>query len=127
MGEQHAGCPGSRQRRRGLAFVQPSIGLRRKVCGCTEVNPVGVERVAGITVTDARRAQDATEPAHDHRNLRRRVARLIVQPDDVSEPFDRHRAALRDAEHPQRQSCLPAPERVFRDPFDRKTADDAHA
>ena len=84
-----------------VVFMQPALCFGRKLCGRAEVDPVGMQRIAGVTVTDARSAKDATQAAHDHSDLCRRVARRIVGPDDVCEAFDRHRTSLRDAEHPQ--------------------------
>ena len=83
MSEQQASRRRCRQRGRGLVFTQPSLCFRHELCRGAQVDPVGVQRIPGVAMTDARRSEDATQPAHDHGDLCRRVAGRIVRPDDV--------------------------------------------
>jgi hypothetical protein len=52
------------------------------------------------------------------------VARLIVDPENVSEALDADRTPLRDTEHPQRKSGFAAAELMLGEPFDGEPADD---
>lgn len=46
-----------------------------------------------------------------------RVAGLVVEPDDLSEPLDAHGPALRDAEDTEGNASLATPQVVFGEPF----------
>ena len=91
-----AGCASSARaasrsckRRCRLGFAQAPVGFRLELGSGDQIDPVGVQRIAGVTVADARRAENAAETAHEHRELRGWIARLIVEPEDVGEPLHR--------------------------------------
>ena len=81
----------SRKRRCRLGFAQAPVGFRLELGSGDQIDPVGVQRIAGVTVADARRAENTAETAHEHRELRGWVSRLIVEPEDVGEPLDADR------------------------------------
>ena len=118
MCEQHPRCGRGGKRRRSFVFSQPAPGFRFELeCG-NQIDPIGVQRVAMIAVADTRAAEDAAKTAHDDRDLRGRVSRLVVEPDDLGQPLDGHGPALRDAEDTEGNACLAAPQVVFGEPFD---------
>lgn len=126
MREQCARGQRRSQRRCGLGFAQAPVGFHLELGGGDQVDPVGVQRIACVAVADARGAEDAAETAHEHRELGRWIARLIVKPEDVREPLHADRAALRDAKHAQGHSCLAAAELMLGQPVDREPVDDMH-
>jgi len=83
-----------------------------------------VQCVPGVTVADARRAENAAQTAHEHRELRRWIARLIVEPEDVGEPLHADRASLSDAKDAKGHSRLATAELMLGQPLDRHPIDD---
>ena len=83
VGQQHSGGHGGGERSRCLALAQPALGFRFKL-GCRgKVDPVGLQRVAGVAVPDPRATENAAKPAHDHGELGRRIAGLVVKPERI--------------------------------------------
>ena len=127
MSEQGSARPLRPPRRsRRLSCLQPALCFRGELRCRTEVHPIGVQRIARIAVRDTRAAEHSTQPAHDHRHLRRRVAGLLVEPEHIREALDAHRPPLGDAEHAKRKTCLLAPELVLCYAFNTEPVDDAH-
>jgi len=125
MREQRARGRGRGKGRCRLVFTQTSICFRLEFGRRGQIDPVRMQRVARIAVADPRSAEDTAQPAHDHRQLRRWVAGLIIEPEDVGQSLDAHRASLRDTEHPERQPRLAAAELMLCKPLDREPVDDA--
>ena len=118
MCEQHPRRSRGGKRRRSFVFAQPAPGFRLELeCG-SQIDPIGVQRVSVIAVADSRAAEDATKTAHDDRDLRGRVARLVVEPQDLSQSLDAHGPALRDAEDTEGNARLATPQLVLGEPFD---------
>ncbi len=126
MCEQRSRGQRSGKCRRRLSFAQTAVGLHLELGGRDQIDPVGVQRIAGVTVADARRAQNAAETAHEHGELRRWIAGLVIEPQDVGKSFHADSASLRDAKDAQGHSCLAAAELMLSEPVDREPVDDMH-
>ena len=112
----------------GIPRVQPSLRLRDQLRSGGEVEPVDVERVAGIAVGDTRRSEHAAQPAHDHGDLRPGITRLFrVGPEHRGDAIGAHRHSRCDCQEAKRRACLAASEVVLAQSLDTKRADDVHA
>ena len=127
MRKQRTRGRGRGEGRRRLVFTQAAIGFGLQLGRRGQIDPVRVQRVARIAVADARSAENPTQAAHDHRQLRRWVARLVIEPEHFGQSLDADRASLRDTEHPERQARLAAAQLMLGKPLDREPVDDANA
>jgi hypothetical protein len=99
------GCGGGRGDRTGVEAVPR---LRGELGQRGQIEPVGVQHIAGRLPRDPVRAEQRAEPAHEHRELVGRMAGSVVAPDNVSQRVGGHRRAPGDGEATQHPARLAA-------------------